>query len=440
MADLALQPCDGGSGSGQDSPLAHDLQDAGRFTRGRGAEVAHGAAQRVRGFLHSSRIADLHAVAQVREQARALGAEDLDQLGQQPPVPFHAGQHVLRIEGSGDGRPERAGRVAEPRDGNGRRRLFRHAARQPVDDFQEIGHANRLGQVTVHPRRQAGLPVALQRTGGDGGNRKMAARLLLERTYGRRGLEPVHLRHVDVEERDVERAVAGGGDRLAPVGHQSDLVAEPAEDAQHEPLVHLVVLRDEDLERPAAGDRGESLRVRARTGRRHQHVQYRVQQVGGVYRLDDVGEVPEVVTPRRLGGMAAGREHHQYVGRSVRNLPDLLYELEAVEAGHAHVEEGKAVGRSGGTRLGERGESGLAAPHERGFTSPRLQRLPQDPVVDGHVIGDQDAQALQGGGFGPGGGHDGRRRAAQAHPEMEGAAVAELALHPDRAAHEREEL
>ena len=53
----------------------------------------------------------------------------------------------------------------------------------------------------------------------------MAAGSRLEGADRRGGLEPVHLRHVDVEEGDVEMAGARGRDGLAPVADQRHLVA-----------------------------------------------------------------------------------------------------------------------------------------------------------------------------------------------------------------------
>jgi hypothetical protein len=50
-------------------------------------------------LLYSSRVAFLHFLPQVRQQAGIFGAEDVHQLGQQVAVSLHPGQDVTRIEG-----------------------------------------------------------------------------------------------------------------------------------------------------------------------------------------------------------------------------------------------------------------------------------------------------------------------------------------------------
>jgi hypothetical protein len=65
------------------------------------------------------------------------------------------------------------------------------------------------------------------------------------------GLVPVHLRHLDVHEHDVEAVALRRLDRLAPVGDREHLVPPLLEERDGDLLVHRVVLGQEDARPPA---------------------------------------------------------------------------------------------------------------------------------------------------------------------------------------------
>ena len=126
----------------------------------------------------------------------------------------------------------------------------------PVDRAERLGQrlgADRLGQVVVHPGRQAHLAVAFHRIGRHRHDpRPGLARPARADPAGR--LEPVQLGHLDVHEHDVVDAPLDGGDGLEPVARDVRQVAHPLQQADGELLVHGVVLGEEDPERVAGAE------------------------------------------------------------------------------------------------------------------------------------------------------------------------------------------
>ncbi len=79
----------------------------------------------------------------------------------------------------------------------------------------KLSGADGLGEVIVHPRFEAAFAVSLHRLGRHGDDRQPAPRIVLANCP--RGLEPVHLGHLNVHENQVERLRPGQPDRLGPI-------------------------------------------------------------------------------------------------------------------------------------------------------------------------------------------------------------------------------
>jgi len=131
--------------------------------------------------------------------------------------------------------------------------------RQP--SLQRLGQGlwgNRLGDVVVHARFQAVLPIALQGVGGhcDDGDPVLLDRGLRIADVAR-GFEAVHLGHLYVHEHKVVVERLKRPDGFGAVGHGVRSQSQFLEDAERHLLVGDVVLGQQDAHRapPQFADR-----------------------------------------------------------------------------------------------------------------------------------------------------------------------------------------
>src|SRR5205823_2240849 len=112
----------------------------------------------------------------------------------------------------------------------------------------------RLRDITAHPALQTALALPAERVGREGNDRECPA--LRQATDLRRGLEPVHLWHLDVLEHDVVALPGHGVHGFAPVAYDVHLVPPLQEHGRRHLLVDRVVLGQEDPQGVARlGDR-----------------------------------------------------------------------------------------------------------------------------------------------------------------------------------------
>jgi hypothetical protein len=82
----------------------------------------------------------------------------------------------------------------------------------PFDRREKVRGLDRLGEVIVHPGGEAAVAILAPRPGGQGDDGPMTARRLLPLSDRLNDLKAVELRHVDVEEQDVDIGGRGGLD------------------------------------------------------------------------------------------------------------------------------------------------------------------------------------------------------------------------------------
>src|SRR5881392_2019939 len=82
----------------------------------------------------------------------------------------------------------------------------------------------RLRDITAHPALQTALALPAERVGREGNDRECPA--LRQATDLRRGLEPVHLWHLDVHEHDVVALPGHGVHGFAPVARSEEHTSE----------------------------------------------------------------------------------------------------------------------------------------------------------------------------------------------------------------------
>jgi hypothetical protein len=99
--------------------------------------------------------------------------------------------------------------------------------RDALDDLDQAIGAQRLAHIVVHAGREVPLAVAAQRVRGQRHDREADAAGPLAGAKGGRGLEPVHVRHLDVHQHDVDLRVAGARNGLMTVRSQHDAMAAP---------------------------------------------------------------------------------------------------------------------------------------------------------------------------------------------------------------------
>ena len=132
-----------------------------------------------------------------------------------------------------------------------------------------------------------------------------------------RRLEAVQLRHLHVHEDDVVVLAAQRGERLEPVTGDVCRIAELFEQKQGEPLVHLVVLDEEDPQRRSllarGGGRRLALKSRRSRGRSSEHAQERVVELRTLDRLRQVGRESRFCLQILLAPAKGCQEHKRQI-------------------------------------------------------------------------------------------------------------------------------
>ena len=131
-------------------------------------------------------------------------------------------------------------------------RLPMHAIDELRQNTAEVGEANRLGDVIVHPGGQALLAVAVHRVGRHRDDRRPRLGAFSVSDHCRCCIS-VHLRHLTIHEHRCILSAAGHLDRGAPVVSDVDRVPKLLQHTSYRELVDLVVLGDEH---PARGGTG----------------------------------------------------------------------------------------------------------------------------------------------------------------------------------------
>ena len=140
--------------------------------------------------------------------------------------------------------------------GEGREGGRRTGAHDPFDRGPQVGGLDRLGQEVVHAGRQAPLAVLLPRPRRQGDDGQVAPRGALPLPDRPDDLEAVQLRHVDVQQQQVEGPRLRQRQRLPAVARHTHPAAAPPEQLLQELRVELVVLGQPGCaaaRRPASG-------------------------------------------------------------------------------------------------------------------------------------------------------------------------------------------
>src|SRR5437870_13005391 len=196
--------------------------------------------------------------------------------------------------------------ATEGREVNRRRRRRRGVSRlgaPPFDGGKQVVSLEWLREVAAHHTRQTALALPAERVRREGYDRERPA--LWQGADRLRGLESVHLGHLDVHEDDV---VALGGDglhRFATVAHDVHLVPALQQHGRRYLLVHGVVLRQQDAQGVARLGDGVAGDEAGRAGGRRsasQHPPHGFHQIRprdglGEIRLDAQLPEPPTVTP-----------------------------------------------------------------------------------------------------------------------------------------------
>ena len=98
-----------------------------------------------------------------------------------------------------------------------------------VNGREQYRGASRFGQEIIHTGSQAAVAVLLPRTRGQGDDGQMSPHGLLPLPNRLDDLEAVQLRHMHVQQQQVEGSFPRQGQRLAAVGRQPHPVAPPGE-------------------------------------------------------------------------------------------------------------------------------------------------------------------------------------------------------------------
>ena len=279
----------------------------------------------------------------------------------------------------------------------------------------------------VHAGGDTKLAVALHRIGGEGDDFWLAVGRLPGADLAG-GLEPVHLRHLQIHENEIVVPALQGGNRLKAVGHRVGTVTETLKEAHGDLLVHGVVLGEQHLQRNFLADgpvhelggRGQAGGFRTEQGGD------RVDQRGGANRLGSARRRKAV--GRSVGRGLAERIQHQARAFEVRERLD---RGGTVEFAPFHHEQDRRLEQPGDRLLGAGDIGGHLATGAGRFKKRAQPGLGQGMVFDAKYHAAQDS-----GGQSREAGFRGLRRRFGLDRENKGRALAGLALGPDAAAHE----
>ena len=266
----------------------------------------------------------------------------------------------------------------------------------------EILALQRLGEITVHPRPQAPLPVSLHRVRRQGDDRYVTARPPFAFADRGHGLEPVHLGHLHVHQDEVERPGLPGGHRLTSVADDGRRVPQGFQHAHRYFLVDGVVIGQKDAQAPRgpalalpdrdAGEGGPTPR-RAGHRRRVQDPHQGVEQLGLPDGFDQRSGNSQVPRSIRFARGPPGGQHHQDEVSQLRLAPDPPGQGEPVHPGHHAVEQRHGEGRAACRRLAESRQRRRAAVDRRRSRPPVRQDFLQDAAVGLIVVHDQHGES-----------------------------------------------
>ncbi len=109
---------------------------------------------------------------------------------------------------------------------------------------------DRLGDIAVHARLQAALPIALDGVGSHRDDRDVPACPPLSLADAGRRLEAIHLGHLHVHQDQVEGLLLPGGEGLLAIAGDVHRVPALLQEDGRQRLVDEVVLHQQDSEAP----------------------------------------------------------------------------------------------------------------------------------------------------------------------------------------------
>jgi hypothetical protein len=135
--------------------------------------------------------------------------------------------------------------------------LGRLRARRPQRDvilqqFIEFLSPDGFRKISIHSRREETFAVAFHSVRGKGDDWSVKPRLFFTLWQLTGGFESIHFGHLHIHQDQIVSSLFEGARSLASVGNNLDGVPTLLEETCHEPLVHCVVLSDQDAERSLA--------------------------------------------------------------------------------------------------------------------------------------------------------------------------------------------
>jgi hypothetical protein len=225
--------------------------------------------------------------------------------------------------------------------------LFRHFGR---DQFLACSHTlknrdqiiqlNGFCQIAIHSSGQAALSVSAHRVSGERDDWNMAPRRVLLLSNLLRGFKPVHAGHFTVHQNQVKRFFAAPLERVAAALSDSGLMASLFEESQDQPLVHGVVLRDENVQwRSLFSDRVSCNRTRkilwtfVCVKNAYEHFA----KLQAVKRLAQVTSNPQFFASDAISPLSSRGEYYNpnVIERAV--LPKSFYQAKAVHLWHVRI-------------------------------------------------------------------------------------------------------
>ena len=324
--------------------------------------------------------------------------------------------------------------------------------RHPPDDLQQVGLADRLGNIVIHACLQTAIAIAFHRI-----RRHRDDRYLLEtvdRGYPAapqfagadrlRRLKPVHDGHLHVHQDDVEMFTLEALDRLLAIGRNADPVAGLFKQMQCQFLIDQVVFDEQHLQatsRPGSlrrMQRGFDIEIvelehATRTADRQTH---RIEQICLGHRLDEMHGDAKGLQFRQL--VTLSRHGYQGDHRLVASLrqPGTKHSTILFE-GNGCIDDRQRERQAGSPALVRKGACCRHRRNGLDWHAPAFKR-PRQPLLGGIRVADQQ-HALPGQ-------HSGQIRHrssaltdAQRQRKPEGAALALLADNSQLAAHQLDE-
>src|SRR5580704_1682620 len=115
-----------------------------------------------------------------------------------------------------------------------------------LQNLVQLLRANRLGEVAVHARGQAFVPVTFHGVSGQSDDRLMQPAVFLLFPNGCSGLHSVHLRHLHVHENQIELLLFQRVQRFPAVAGYRHPMSSLLQQPRGQALVHGIVLREQN--------------------------------------------------------------------------------------------------------------------------------------------------------------------------------------------------